>query len=66
MNTFLQEFYNFHDYAHYFYEDTIEPEIFNTGGRIDPTYMGFICSFEGGGASSRPATNTYFWQSERS
>ena len=23
--TLLQEFYIFHDYSHYFYEDTIEP-----------------------------------------
>ena len=62
MNTFLQEFYNFHDYAHYFYEDTIEPGIFNTGGQINATYMGFICSFEGGGIAQRPAANTVFYQ----
>jgi pimeloyl-ACP methyl ester carboxylesterase len=62
MNTFIQEFYNFHDYAHYFYEDTIEPGIFNTGGQLNATYMGFICSFEGGGSDTRPVANTYFYQ----
>lgn len=56
------EFFIFHDFAHYFYEDTIEPSIFNTGGQTNATYMGFICSFEGGGIASRPATNTYFYQ----
>src|SRR5665213_1480764 len=61
-STFFQEFDNFHDYSHYFYEDTIEPGIFNTGGQINPTYMGFICSWEGGGAGGRPAANTYFYQ----
>ncbi len=62
LSTLLQEFYNFHDYSHYFYEDTIEPGIFNTGGQTNATYMGFICSFEGGGVGGRPATNTFFYQ----
>jgi pimeloyl-ACP methyl ester carboxylesterase len=62
VNTVVQEFYNFHDYAHYFYEDTIEPGIFNTGGQINATYAGFICSFEGGGFTGRPAAGTYFYQ----
>ena len=62
MNTFQEEFYNFHDYAHYFYEDTIEPSIYNTGGQINPTYLGFIRSWEGGGAGGREATNTYYYQ----
>ena len=62
VNTIVQEFYNFHDYAHFFYEDTIEPGIFNTGGQINATYAGFICSFEGGDFAGRPATNTYFYQ----
>jgi hypothetical protein len=56
------EWFNFHDYSHYFYEDTIEPGIFNTGGEINATYLGFICSFEGGGISERPAINTVFYQ----
>ena len=60
--TFKQEFFNFHDYAHYFYEDTIEPSIFNTGGQTNATYAGFVCSFEGGGFAQRPPTNTYFYQ----
>jgi hypothetical protein len=58
----VQEFYNFHDYAHFFYEDTIEPGLFNTGGQTNATYAGFVCSFEGGGYAGRPATNTYFYQ----
>lgn len=57
----FQEFYNFHDYAHFFYEDTIEPG-FNTGGQTNATYAGFVCSFEGGGFAARPGTNTYFYQ----
>jgi pimeloyl-ACP methyl ester carboxylesterase len=61
-DTLKTEFFNFHDYAHYFYEDTIEPSIFNTGGQTNATYAGFICSFEGGGAANRPGTNTYFYQ----
>ncbi len=61
-DTLKTEFYNFHDFAHYFYEDTIEPSIFNTGGQTNATYAGFICSFEGGGSANRPATNTYFYQ----
>ncbi len=62
VSTVVQEFYNFHDYAHFFYEDTIEPGLFNTGGAINATYAGFVCSFEGGGYAGRPATNTYFYQ----
>jgi uncharacterized repeat protein (TIGR03803 family) len=62
VGTVAQEFYNFHDYAHFFYEDTIEPGLFNTGGAINATYAGFICSFEGGGYAGRPGTNTYFYQ----
>jgi hypothetical protein len=60
--TLKTEFYNFHDFAHYSYEDTIEPSIFNTGGQTNATYAGFICSFEGGGVANRPAPNTYFYQ----
>jgi pimeloyl-ACP methyl ester carboxylesterase len=52
----------FHAFSHHFYEDTIEPGIYNTGGKTNATYMGFICSFEGGGTASRPATNTVFYQ----
>jgi hypothetical protein len=59
-------FFNFHDYAHYFYEDSIEPSIYNTGGQINPTYLGFICSWEGGGSSGRQATNTYYYQDNNS
>ena len=62
VSTVIQEFYNFHDYSHYFYEDTIEPGIFNTGGQTNATYAGFLCSFEGGGSPGRPAANTYFYQ----
>jgi len=58
----IMQFENFHAYAHYFYEDTIKPSIFNTGGRTNATFMGFINSFEGGGFDSRPVTNTYFYQ----
>lgn len=61
-DTLKTEFYNFHDFAHYFYEDTIEPSIFNTGGQTNATYAGFICSFEGGGIANRPPPNTYFYQ----
>jgi pimeloyl-ACP methyl ester carboxylesterase len=56
------QWFNFHNYSHYFYEDTIEPSIYNTGGQINATYMGFISSFEGGGIAGRPATNTVFYQ----
>ena len=52
----------FHAFSHNFYEDTIEPGWYQTGGRTNATYMGFICSFEGGGIASRPATNTVFYQ----
>jgi hypothetical protein len=62
LGTLGLEFSNFHDYAHYFYEDTIEPSIYNTGGQTNATYLGFISSFEGGGFASRQATNTYFYQ----
>ena len=62
VNTVVQEFYNFHDYAHFSYEDTIEPGLFNTGGQTNATYAGFVCSFEGGGFAGRPGTNTYFYQ----
>jgi hypothetical protein len=62
LDTFKEEFYIFHHYAHYFYEDTIEPSYFNTGGQINPTYLGFIRSWEGGGAGGREATNTYYYQ----
>jgi hypothetical protein len=62
LNTFQDEFQVFHDYSHYFYEDTIEPSIFNTGGQINPTYLGFIRSWEGGGAGGREPTNTYYYQ----
>jgi pimeloyl-ACP methyl ester carboxylesterase len=62
LSTWWTEWLNFHDYSHYFYEDTIEPGIFNTGGQINATYMGFICSFEGGDIAGRPATNTVFYQ----
>jgi pimeloyl-ACP methyl ester carboxylesterase len=61
-DTLKTEFFNFHDFAHYFYEDTIEPSIFNTGGQTNATYAGFICSVEGGGVANRPASNTYFYQ----
>ena len=61
-NTFFQEFYNFHDYSHFFYEDTIEPGIFNNGGQTNATYLGFINSWEGGGSGNRQAANTYFYQ----
>ena len=56
------EFFDFHNYSYTFYDDTIEPGIYNTGGQSNATYMGFICSFEGGGFNGRPATNTVFYQ----
>src|ERR1039458_8625454 len=62
VSTVIQEFLNFHDYSHYFYEDTIETGILNTGGQNNATYAGFLCSFEGGGYAGRPAANTYFYQ----
>jgi pimeloyl-ACP methyl ester carboxylesterase len=62
INTLLSEFDNFHDYSHFFYEDTIEPGIFNNGGQTNATYLGFINSWEGGGFGSRQAANTYFYQ----
>ncbi len=62
MSAFIPELKSFHDYAHFFYEDTIEPGIFNTGGQLNPTFLGFVCSFEGGGAVGRSAANTYFYQ----
>lgn len=62
IDTVVQEFHNFHAYAHYFYEDTIEPGIFNTGSQTNATFGGFLSSFEGGGFDGRPATNTFFSQ----
>jgi len=62
VNLFYQELDLFHNYSHRFYEDTIEPGIYNTGGQTNANYAGFICSFEGGGFNGRPATNTYFYQ----
>ena len=62
INILMGEFNNFHSYAHFFYEDTIEPGIFNNGGQTNATYLGFINSWEGGGSASRQATNTFFYQ----
>jgi pimeloyl-ACP methyl ester carboxylesterase len=62
-DTLEQEFLNYHDYSYDFYEDTIEPNILMyNGGQTNATFAGFISSYEGGGASARPATNTYFYQ----
>jgi len=63
LDTLKQEFFNYHDYSYDFYEDTIEPN--NNGGQTNATYAGFICSYEGGGANARPATNTYFYQDQK-
>jgi uncharacterized repeat protein (TIGR03803 family) len=66
LDTLKQEFFNYHDYSYDFYEDTIEPNILmNNGGQTNATYAGFICSYEGGGANARPATNTYFYQDQK-
>jgi pimeloyl-ACP methyl ester carboxylesterase len=56
------DFLTYHDASYLWYDDTIVPSIFNPGGPTNATYLGFICSFEGGGAASRSATNTYFYQ----
>jgi hypothetical protein len=62
LGTLYLEFINYHAFSHYWYEDTIEPGTFNTGGQTNANFMGFICSFEGGGFGGRQATNTYFYQ----
>ena len=60
--SWLSDWALFHAFSHNFYEDTIEPGWYNTGGKTNATYMGFICSFEGGGTAGRPGTNTFFYQ----
>ena len=56
------DFLTYHDASYLWYDDTIVPSVFSNGSQSNATYLGFICSFEGGGAASRSATNTYFYQ----
>ena len=56
------DFTAYHDASYLWYDDTIVPSIFSNGSQSNATYLGFINSFEGGGAAARPATNTYFYE----
>ena len=61
-DTLYLDFITYHVASYLWYDDTIEPSIFSNGSQTNATFLGFICSFEGGGAAARSAPNTYFYQ----